>query len=136
VPRCGGGEGGRRQVSKLPKLLHISSKLGEMFTTYGGGGGGGSIIMHNIARSKEGHFPVPIMGETPFPWLGLGSTTAYLESNPCCPLLIHVAPLFPTVHSHHKWNQQKQKQKSMEVVWMSYSDTFFSSIFVGQGASY
>jgi len=70
---CGGGEGGRRHVSKLPKLLHISSKLGEMFTTYGGGG---SIIMHKIARSKEGHFRVPIMGETPFPWLGMGSTTA------------------------------------------------------------
>jgi len=76
------------------------------------------------------------MGKTPFPWLGMGSMRAYLKSHPCCPPMIHVAPLFPTIHSHHKWNPQNQKRKSMEVVRMSYLDTFFSSIFVGQGASY
>jgi hypothetical protein len=56
-------------------LLHISSKLGKISVTYGGGV---SIIKHNIAFSEEGALS-HIMGETPFPWLGMGSMMAYLK---------------------------------------------------------
>jgi hypothetical protein len=75
--RCAPGGGVVKHVSKLPKLLHISSKLGEIFATYGGGS---IIIKHNITHSKERHFLVPIMGKTPFPWLGMGSTRAHFSS--------------------------------------------------------
>jgi hypothetical protein len=53
VPRWGGG----RHISKLPKLLHISSELvkaGEILAIYGGGGG--STIKHTLLAQKRGTF--------------------------------------------------------------------------------
>jgi sterol desaturase/sphingolipid hydroxylase (fatty acid hydroxylase superfamily) len=59
---------------------------------------------------------------------------AYLKSNPCCPPLIHVAPLFPTIHSHHKWGTQQiqkwEKHLPMEVVvlcWGTLGALFFQA---------